>query len=86
MERVLFGESSSPFLCISAIHKHADDHVTIFGEDFRDSIKENLYMDDVHEGGMTKNEVVEKYHRLIRVFLLRRMEPHQICLRFASRN
>ena len=68
MERVLFGERSSLFLCISTIHKHADDQVTKFGKEFRDSIKENLYMDDVHEGGTTEEEVVEKCNKLIEFF------------------
>lgn len=68
MERVLFGETCSPFLCIASVHKHADDHLDTYGESFRDSIKENMYMDDVHEGGNTESEVIEKYNRLVDFF------------------
>lgn len=68
MQRVLFGESSSPFLCISAIRKHATDNVSQYGEDFLKSIETNIYMDDVHEGGETEDEVIEKIKKMDRFF------------------
>ena len=68
MERVLFGITSSPFLCISSIHKHADDNLSKFGETFCDTMKQNIYMDDVLIGGENEDEVMEKYKILIDFF------------------
>ena len=70
MERLMFGVTSSPFLAIQSVLKHASSTAitSLFGKTLFQLLKANMYMDDVHIGGATVAEVVQMQRDLVDFF------------------
>ena len=61
MQRLMFGVTSSPFLAIQSVlcHSLSDNIVSRYGTHIHDWLMQNMYMDDIHFGGDTVEEVVK---------------------------
>ena len=70
MKRLMFGVSSSPFLAVQCVLHHActPDVVSKYGSSLYELLRNNMYMDDVHLGGNSIEEVVEKQKMLVDFF------------------
>ena len=70
MERLMFGVSSSPFLAIQSVLEHARSPAILsrFGMSLYELLKDNMYMDDVHIGGETIDEVLQLQKNLVEFF------------------
>ena len=69
-ERLMFGLNSSPFLAIQSELEHARSSAisSRFGMSLHELLQDNMYMDDVHIGGETIDEVVQLQINLVKFF------------------
>ena len=70
MQRLMFGVNSSPFLAVQSVLEHAQSPAVVsrFGTSLYKLLKDNMYMDDVHIGGKTVEEVVQLQKDLVDFF------------------
>ena len=70
MQRMMFGVTSSPFLAIQSVlcHSLSDNIVSRYGTHIHDWLVQNMYMDDIHFGGDTVEEVVKMQSDLVDFF------------------
>ena len=70
MERLMFGVSSSPFLAVQSVLERAKSLAVTsrFGTSLYELLKDNMYMDDVHIGGETVEEVLQLQKNLVDFF------------------
>ena len=70
MQRLMFGVTSSPFLAIQSVlcHSLSDNIVSRYGTHIHDWLVQNMYMDDIHFGGDTVEEVIKMQSDLVDFF------------------
>ena len=70
MQRLMFGITSRPFLAIQCVlhHGQKDRIVAKYGDSSYNLLRDNMYMDDVHLGGDTVEDVVKKQQMLAELF------------------
>ena len=66
----MFGVTSSPFLAIQSVlcHSLSDNIVSRYGTHIHDWLVQNMYMDDIHFGVDTVEEVVKMQSDLVDFF------------------
>ena len=70
MQRLMFGVTSSPFLAVQCVLHHANssDVVTKHGSIVYDLLRRNMYMDDVHIGGTSVEDVIAQQRMVVDFF------------------
>ena len=67
MQRLMFGVTSSPVSAVQCVLHHANSSnvATKYGSIVYDLLRRNMYMDDVHLGGTSVEDVIAQQRMVV---------------------